>query len=66
MSRVSFYFYEHAEVRRCKSKNYWNLEIGPNSFIQEGEHEPLCVRTAPQTAFGFKKGNPFSQTRWRF
>lgn len=51
---------------RYKTKYDWNFEVGPNGFIQEGEHEPLCFRVAPQTVFGFKKGNPFSQTRWRF
>jgi hypothetical protein len=51
---------------RYKSKYDWNFEVGPNGFIQDGEHEPFCFRVAPVTAFGFKKGNPFSQTRWRF
>ena len=36
----------------------WNFEVGPNGVIQEGEHEPLCFRVPPQTAFGFKKATP--------
>ena len=51
---------------RYKSKYDWNFEVGPNGFIQDGDHEPFCFRVVPVTAFGFKKGNPFSQTRWRF
>jgi general stress protein 26 len=51
---------------RYKSKYDWNFEVGPIGFIQEGEQESLCFRVVPRTVFGFKKGNPFSQTRWRF
>jgi hypothetical protein len=28
--------------------------------------EALVYRVAPMTGFGFGKGKPFSQTRWRF
>jgi hypothetical protein len=52
---------------RYKSKYDWTFEVGPNGLIQqEGDTEPWAFRVAPETAFGFKKGAPFSQTRWRF
>jgi hypothetical protein len=33
---------------------------------QQGEGRALVFEVAPVTAFGFGKGNEFSQTRWRF
>jgi pyridoxine/pyridoxamine 5'-phosphate oxidase len=30
------------------------------------QNEALVLRVAPLTAFGFGKGNPYSQTRWSF
>ncbi len=51
---------------RYKSKYDWNFTVEDGVFVQEGEHRPLVFRVAPVTTFGFKKGNPFGQTRWRF
>ncbi|HEY7489104.1 MAG TPA: pyridoxamine 5'-phosphate oxidase family protein [Streptosporangiaceae bacterium] len=38
---------------------------GMSDAIRRGEG-PLVFEVAPATAFGFGKGKPFSQTRWRF
>lgn len=38
---------------------------GMSDAIREGTG-PLVFEVAPTTAFGFGKGTPFSQTRWRF
>ena len=38
--------------------------FGLGDAIRRGE--VLLYRVAPVTAFGFGKGTPFSQTRWRF
>jgi hypothetical protein len=51
---------------RYKSKYDWNFTVEDGAFVQDGEHRPWVFRVAPVTAFGFKKGNPFGQTRWRF
>ncbi len=51
---------------RYKSKYDWNFTVEDGDFVQEGTHRPLVFRVEPVTGFGFKKGNPFGQTRWRF
>ena len=51
---------------RYKSKYDWNFTVEDGEFVQEGEHRPLVFRVEPVRGFGFKKGNPFGQTRWRF
>jgi hypothetical protein len=35
-------------------------------YLEGGETEVLVYELAPTTAFGFGKGESFSQTRWRF
>lgn len=47
------------------SKYDWHFEVHDGSFWGEGG-EAYVFALAPRTAFGFKKGEPFSQTRWRF
>lgn len=48
----------------------WHFEVGEDAEFQgtfQGEGGPALVfAVAPRTAFGFGKGEPFSQTRWRF
>jgi nitroimidazol reductase NimA-like FMN-containing flavoprotein (pyridoxamine 5'-phosphate oxidase superfamily) len=51
---------------RYKRKYDWNFTVEDGAFVQEGELRPLAFRVEPEMAFGFKKGNPFGQTRWRF
>ncbi|MEU1278889.1 pyridoxamine 5'-phosphate oxidase family protein [Streptomyces sp. NPDC005805] len=43
----------------------WTFEVGDGVFLGDG-HEALVFRVAPRTVFGFRKGDPYGQTRWRF
>ncbi|MER6616801.1 pyridoxamine 5'-phosphate oxidase family protein [Streptomyces xantholiticus] len=43
----------------------WTFTVGDGVFVHEAG-EALVFRVAPRTAFGFAKGDPFGQTRWRF
>jgi hypothetical protein len=43
----------------------WQFTVRDGAFHGEGG-EALVYAVAPTTAFGFGKGDPFSQTRWRF
>lgn len=47
------------------SKLDWRYTVRDGAFQGAGG-EALVFEVAPQTAFGFGKGEPFSQTRWRF
>ena len=51
---------------RYKSKYDWTYTVEDGAFVQKGGQRPLVFRVEPVIAFGFKKGNPFGQTRWRF
>jgi general stress protein 26 len=47
----------------------WRFGVREGAFVHEGAHEgsvALVYEVAPTTAFGFAKGEEFSQTRWRF
>jgi general stress protein 26 len=62
---------DHAELQRvadtyeAKYGSDWHFDVG-NGVFQSGGREAWVYRVAPVTAFGFGKGDPFSQTRWRF
>ncbi|MFJ8075774.1 pyridoxamine 5'-phosphate oxidase family protein [Streptomyces sp. NPDC096176] len=43
----------------------WTFEVGDGVFVGDGG-EAVVFRVAPRTAFGFAKGDPYGQTRWRF
>lgn len=43
----------------------WTFTVGDGVFVHEAG-EALVFRVAPRTVFGFAKGDPFGQTRWRF
>ncbi|MFF8843834.1 pyridoxamine 5'-phosphate oxidase family protein [Streptomyces sp. NPDC015127] len=43
----------------------WTFQVRDGVFVGEGG-EALVFRVAPRTAFGFRKGESFGQTRWRF
>jgi hypothetical protein len=47
------------------TKYGWHFSVRDGAFSGEGG-EALVFEIAPATAFGFGKGEPFSQTRWRF
>lgn len=45
----------------------WHFTVRDGAFHGEGGRgRALVFEVAPTTAFGFGKGEPFSQTRWRF
>lgn len=58
-----------AKLRRVAAKyaaKYgWHFEVRDGVFYGEGG-AALVYEIHPITAFGFGKGEPFSQTRWRF
>ena len=43
----------------------WGLTVGEGVLLSEGS-DTLVFEIAPVKAFGFGKGEPFSQTRWDF
>jgi hypothetical protein len=43
----------------------WRFEVSDGAFAHEAGRA-LVFEVAPARAFGFAKGDPFSQTRWRF
>jgi general stress protein 26 len=51
---------------RYESKYDWHFDVRKGSFWNDAGGEAYVFAVAPITAFGFTKGNPFSQTRWRF
>jgi nitroimidazol reductase NimA-like FMN-containing flavoprotein (pyridoxamine 5'-phosphate oxidase superfamily) len=44
----------------------WHFSVRDGAFYNEEGGRALVFEVAPKTAFGFGKGEPFSQTRWRF
>ena len=61
--------HEEAQLRRVADryalKYGWHFEVRDGLFYGEGG-AALVYELRPITAFGFGKGEPFSQTRWRF
>jgi nitroimidazol reductase NimA-like FMN-containing flavoprotein (pyridoxamine 5'-phosphate oxidase superfamily) len=59
-----------AEAYVAKYGPDWRFGVRDGHFVHQGVHEgaePVLVfEVAPVTAFGFRKGEEFSQTRWRF
>ena len=47
-------------------KYSWHFDVHDGSFWNEQGGEAYVFAVAPDTAFGFGKGEPYSQTRWRF
>ena len=47
------------------SKYDWHVTVRDGAFYDDGR-EALVDEVAPTTAVGFGKGEPFSQTRWRY
>jgi nitroimidazol reductase NimA-like FMN-containing flavoprotein (pyridoxamine 5'-phosphate oxidase superfamily) len=45
----------------------WRFDVRDGAFAHSsGEGVALVFEVAPRKAFGFRKGDEFSQTRWRF
>ncbi|MEU9865746.1 pyridoxamine 5'-phosphate oxidase family protein [Streptomyces sp. NPDC047971] len=43
----------------------WRFDVRDGAFVGDGG-TALVFAVAPRTVFGFAKGDPFGQTRWRF
>ncbi|WP_055697385.1 MULTISPECIES: pyridoxamine 5'-phosphate oxidase family protein [Streptomyces] len=62
---------DEARLRRLavawedKYGSFWHYEVRDGCF-HHGPGHAYVFAVAPRTAFGFGKGEPFSQTRWRF
>lgn len=62
---------DEARLRRLaaaweeKYGSFWHYEVRDGCF-HHGPGHAYVFEVAPRTAFGFGKGEPFSQTRWRF
>ncbi|MER7174963.1 pyridoxamine 5'-phosphate oxidase family protein [Streptomyces mesophilus] len=54
-----------AAAWECKYGSFWHFEVNDGCF-EHGAGKALVFEVAPRTAFGFGKGEPFSQTRWTF
>lgn len=55
-----------ADAYEAKYGSDWHFDVQDESFKGQEGNVALVYRVAPSTAFGFGKGDPFSQTRWRF
>ena len=58
-----------ADAYVSKYGSDWRFGVRDGAFVHDAPHEDsvaLVYEVAPQTAFGFRKGDEFSQTRWRF
>lgn len=49
-----------------KSKYDWNWTVRDGMFHGDEGNDAIVYRVAPAKVFGFRKGEQFSQTRWRF
>ncbi|MEU6306590.1 pyridoxamine 5'-phosphate oxidase family protein [Streptomyces chartreusis] len=56
---------ELAVAWQTKYGPFWHFEVGNGAF-RHGSGHAYVFSVAPRTVFGFGKGEPFSQTRWRF
>lgn len=44
----------------------WRYEVDRDVLLGDGGNAAWLFRVEPVVAFGFRKGEPFSQTRWSF
>jgi general stress protein 26 len=56
----------HALAARWKTKLDWPYEVTDGGFRHDGDHHALVFGVAPVKVLAFGKGEPFSQTRYRF
>ncbi|MFF0741059.1 pyridoxamine 5'-phosphate oxidase family protein [Streptomyces sp. NPDC004111] len=54
-----------ADAWETKYGSDWHFEVADGHF-GHGPGRAVVFEVAPRTVFGFGKGTPFSQTRWRF
>ncbi|MGW2561829.1 pyridoxamine 5'-phosphate oxidase family protein [Streptomyces sp. NPDC001514] len=55
-----------AEAWAAKYGPDWRFEVRDEAFHSQAGGRALVFEVTPRTAFGFGKGETFSQTRWRF
>ncbi|MGW7369076.1 pyridoxamine 5'-phosphate oxidase family protein [Streptomyces sp. NPDC054841] len=55
-----------AEAWESKYGPEWHFEVRDKAFWHEGAGRSLVFGVTPRTAFGFGRGETYSQTRWRF
>jgi hypothetical protein len=56
-----------ADAYEAKYGSAWHFDVQDGAWRRpEDGNIALVFAITPQTAFGFSKGTPFSQTRWRF
>jgi hypothetical protein len=55
-----------ADAYVAKYGEEWRFTVAGGEFHHEDGGAALVFEVAPTTAFGFAKGGPFSQTRYRF
>ncbi|MET8079335.1 pyridoxamine 5'-phosphate oxidase family protein [Streptomyces sp. NPDC005303] len=56
---------ELAAAWEAKYGDFWRFEVR-DGYFHHGPGHAVVYAVAPRTVFGFGKGQPFSQTRWRF
>ncbi|GAA1424673.1 pyridoxamine 5'-phosphate oxidase family protein [Streptomyces thermospinosisporus] len=56
---------ELAAAWEAKYGSVWHFEVR-DGYFDHGDGHALVFSVAPRCVFGFRKGEPFSQTRWRF
>ena len=54
-----------ADAFEAKYGSDWRFTVRDGAFHGEGG-DAMVYAVRPRTAFGFNKGEQFSQTRWRF
>ncbi|MFE0512571.1 pyridoxamine 5'-phosphate oxidase family protein [Streptomyces sp. NPDC058964] len=54
-----------ADAWEAKYGPFWHFEVRDGAF-HHGGGQAVVFAVSPGTVFGFGKGEPFSQTRWRF
>jgi general stress protein 26 len=58
-----------AAAYESKYGRKWHFDVRDRAFVHEDggkEHVALVFEVNPAKALGFRKGEPYSQTRWRF
>jgi hypothetical protein len=49
-----------------KERLNWDFEVGEDSFSDGGDRKGLVFAVTPAKILAFGKGEPYSQTRFRF
>ena len=55
-----------ADAYISKYGEEWRFTVRDGAFLNPEGGEAVVYEVRPKTAFGFGKGEPYSQTRWRF